>query len=105
MRVRAGTLTDADRARVFVSNQEGRKLVIAATEGHVIRDDRGELGDRGRDEYVGSVTRYDYDNVYLGGFSFETRIPWEAIKGVWFHESAPPSKVVKAEFLGVKGYS
>lgn len=103
MRVVAGSVTEEQRAIIIRSNRERLKLVVAATEGNVIRDDVGATGERGPEQFVGHVASYDHDHIYLEGWSFTTKIPWKAIKGVWPADEAPSAKFVKHEILGGKG--
>jgi hypothetical protein len=79
MKVRKGTLTDVDRAMIFESNRSGRRLLVhtehyCALQGH----DHGGCG--GSDCVVGVVMGWTYESFRLGGWSFNTSVPWESAR-------------------------
>lgn len=99
MKVAAGKVTDEQREIIARSNREGLIILIASMSGNVIEDSRGQTGERGPEQFVGTVTTYTHDHVFLGGWSFSTQIPWKDIRGVWLRDDAPRTKVVQDEYL------
>lgn len=98
MKVRAGTLSDSDRALIFDANRNAESILVAATEA-VVLDSRGPSGKRGEGQYVGVPQGWDYDSLTIGSISgsFTTTIPWVAIRGVWLREEAPSEEAVNEE--------
>ncbi len=95
MKVVAGRLTDADRALIAQANGSGRRVLIATTRA-CVEWEQALTGPRsdGPMQAVGFVTTWDHDHVWLGSWSFRTRIAWADIVGVWWRDEAPPEAEV-----------
>lgn len=96
MKVLAGRLTDEDRAIVFESNRTGRRILVATLHGCVTRSQHQAPGCEEPMQAVGTVTGWSYENFQLGGWSFETSIPWESAVKVWWRDEAPSKEDVAA---------
>lgn len=94
MNVRAGQLSDEDRALLVESNREGRRVLVATRHACLIRDQRDAPHCEEPAQAVGIVTGWNYDAVQLGGWSFEWSVPWESIVAVWWRGEAPSSDLV-----------
>lgn len=90
MKVRAGTLTDEQREIIFASNRDGRRVLVHTAHYCPIRGHRThQCGENAC--MVGVVLLWDYDSFRLGSpsGSFETNIPWESARDVWWRDEAP----------------
>ncbi len=87
MRVRSGRLSDGDRAILWKSNQTGKRVCVHTDHACLERGPRG--GCEGPGCFVGVVVSWGYDSFRLGGWSFQTNIPWESAVAVWWRDEAP----------------
>lgn len=95
MKVTAGRLTDADRALLAESNRAGRRVLVATLSATVTYDQHRPYTEEPM-QAVGTVTTYDHDYLYVGGWSFTTRIAWADVVAVWWRDEAPSREDVDA---------
>jgi hypothetical protein len=96
MKVRAGKLTEEDRAILFESNRTGRRVLVATLHGCVEHSQHQAPGCEEPMRAVGVCTTWDYDSFKLGGWSFTVNVPWESAVKVWWRDEAPEDADVKA---------
>lgn len=94
MKIVAGRLTDEDRAIIFESNARGRRVLVAALTAHVEWMQGGGPREDKDAQMVGVVADWDHDSLWLGSWSFRTRIAWADVAGVWWRDEAPPEATV-----------
>lgn len=96
MKVLRGRISDAEREILYESNRTGKRVLVATLHGCVERDPGGEVGCQEPMQAVGVCTGWSHDSFKLGGFSFQTNIPWLEAVRVYWRDDAPSKEELDA---------